>query len=151
MIFNAVRENEDIVQVHMDEFSEMVTENVDHYPLEGGWGVTVALLHNATDERTEDGREGRLRNVFLRDTGLLVRVGHVELGSECRASDVIPNLILVREWSDIPDRIFIALAKVNDRSQASVFFVYTKERGGLVGLARDPPARLDISVNLLAQ
>ena len=122
-----------------------------HEILVSGDRITVALLHNATDERTEDGREGRLRNVFLCDTGLFVRVGHVELGSECRASDVIPNLILVREWSDIPDRIFIALAKVNDRSQASVFFVYTKERGGLVGLARDPPARLDISVNLLAQ
>ena len=78
VVLNAVREDEDIVKVHMDEFSQMVSENIDHDALEGGGCIAVTLLHDDAHHCPVDNCECHLPHVFRYDTHLLVDIRQID-------------------------------------------------------------------------
>ena len=74
IIFNEVRKDEYIVQIHIDEAANMVSELIDHDVLRGEQCIAITLLHNEADHCVIDGYKCHLANVFRHDVYLLIHI-----------------------------------------------------------------------------
>ena len=75
MLFDSVRIDEYIVQVHVHEAADGIAKYRCHHALESCRGVTVALLHDMTDERACDCRKRGLVDILSAYTHLFVCIG----------------------------------------------------------------------------
>ena len=113
MFLECVCKYKHVIEIHMHRSTKSFAEYVRNKALERGWCVAVTLLHNSTNERAEGSRKGRLVDVLVDDSSLLICVRHIELRALSRPSDVATNLLLVRERCNVPDRVVIPLTEVN--------------------------------------
>jgi len=72
MLFKCVAEHEYIIKIHMDEPSNVLSQYHRYELLECGGGIAVSLLHDLTQECTEDSRKGCLLNIFWLHTYLFI-------------------------------------------------------------------------------
>jgi len=75
VLFERVAKHEYIIEIYMDEPSNVLSQYHHHESLECGGGISVSLLHDLTQECTEDGRKGCFLNVLWVHAYLFIRVG----------------------------------------------------------------------------
>ena len=74
MVLDRVRIYEDVVEVHVYESTQEVSEQGRHESLECSRSVTVSLLHHQAHERSVRSGECGLPYIFHIDTYLFIRV-----------------------------------------------------------------------------
>jgi hypothetical protein len=109
-----------IVQIQMDESSNLFSEDGSHELLEHGRGVAVPLLHDLADKHSQDGREGHLGDVHWPDVYLLIRLRHIELSPICATGNMMSDVVLIQEGCYILHHVIILFvqvehSKVHDR------------------------------------
>ena len=114
MFFDRVGEYEYIIQVYMYGSPDPFAKYSRHKSLERRGGIAVPLLHDTAEERAIHCRKSRLRDIFLDDSRLLVRVRHVQLRAISCSGDVMPDLFLVRERRYVLHGVVVPLPEVYD-------------------------------------
>ena len=64
MLLEHITKYKDVIEIYMDESSNVLSQHHGHKPLECCRGIAIPLLHNLTQECAEDSREGCLLDVF---------------------------------------------------------------------------------------
>jgi hypothetical protein len=102
MLFDALREDEDVVEVHTNHaFHDEVLENVVHHRLEGGGRISESKKHHQGLVEATISAKHCLPLVTLLHPNILVPPSHVELGEEFRATK------LIHKFRDEGERIAI--------------------------------------------
>src|SRR6201999_2404144 len=133
MLLNRVAEDEYIVQVYMDEYSDEVLEYQSHNPLKGGWCVAVTLLHYMANHGAKDRGECCFQHIVWVYAYLFIRVRKIDLRSIFRSSHVEPDLVLIRERSHILYGIIVAFTTVYDCPQCFTIFFGDAEHWRCLG------------------
>ena len=110
---NLVQEYEDVVEEYMHKNANIGVEYVRHKPLKCRGSVAVSLLHYEALERALYRGEIGFRHVLGLDAYLFIRIGHVKFRSILGTRDVVPDIVLIREWGDVLDGIVIPEAEVD--------------------------------------
>jgi hypothetical protein len=128
-----------IVQVNVDESSDLLLEEGGHEPLERRGGVAVPLLHDLANKRSQDGREGRLGDVHWPDAYLFIHLRHIELSSICAMGNIMSDVVLIWEGCYVLHRIVILFVQVEHHAELPIFLGNAKHGYSLSGCAHDPP------------
>jgi hypothetical protein len=138
-----------IVQINMDESSDLLSEEGGHEPLERQGGIAVPLLHDLTNERSQDSHQGRLGDVRWPDAYLFIRLRHIELISICATGNIMPDVVLIREGCYVLHRIIVLFAQVKHCAKLPIFLGNAKHRYSLSGCSWDSPPGGGVSQNFL--
>jgi hypothetical protein len=104
-----------IVQIYMDESSDLFLEEGGHEPLERQGGIAVPLLHDLAGECSQDGCEGCLGDVRWRDAYLFIRLGHIELSLICTMGNIMSDVVLIWEGCYALHRVIVLFPQVEHR------------------------------------
>ena len=125
--------------VHIDDepsFSDHVSEQVVHEPLECGGGVAKTKEHDSGFKESLVGDEGCLPLMTIFDVDIVVPPSNIKL------SEVVSIFQLVHEVGDegkgigILGGVFIEVSVVLTRAEFSIFLFDKEERGRLGGVGR---------------
>lgn len=133
----------------MHKAADVITEYVGHQLLECCQGIAIPLLHNLADVRAIGCAECHFPYVIDVYADLFVCIRQVNLQLILGSGYIIPDLILIRKWSNVLLHVVIALSSVDYSMESPIFLVDTQHGGSLTRCLGYPLLCFHVLGNLL--
>src|SRR5882762_1628451 len=132
MLFDRITKYKYIVKIYVYKSSDEVLEDHRHEMLECSGSVAISLLHCMAHEGAIDGSEHSLPHVARFHMYLFIRVGHINLRSIFRSSNIMSDLLLIGEGCHVLLHIVILLLTIYDGAKfRAVLLIYAQHGCGL--------------------
>src|SRR5882762_10440964 len=95
VLFDRIAKYKYIVKIYVYKSSDEISENYCHKTLECSGTIAISLLHHMAHEGAIDGSECGFPHITRFHTYLFICIGHINLRSIFRLSNVMSDLLLV--------------------------------------------------------
>src|SRR5882762_696566 len=150
VLFDRIAKYKYIIEIYVYKSSNEISEDYCHKMLECSGSIAISLLHRMAHKGAIDGSECGFPHIARFHAYLFICIGHIDLRPIFCLSNIMSDLLLVREGRYVLLHIVVLLSTIYDSVKfCAILFIHTQHGCGLGDVCLFPPSSFLIKLDFI--